>query len=83
MSQRKRCFILAACSMAVALAIYAFTFYMYHYLGPDGFSNVYREEAYKPLVTFYFGVWGVSFQSAAVISLLIGWIFFPKEKGNE
>ena len=76
---RKKCFIFAIVSFAIALAIYAFTYYLYHYLGPDGsFGTVYYCEPFKPLVTFYFGIWGVIHQFAAVASFVIGIIFFPK-----
>lgn len=44
-----------------------------------GFSSVYRELPEKPMVTLLFGIWGVTFQFAGVMSLLIGNIFFSKE----
>lgn len=75
---RKKCFWMAAVSFALALLIYGFTFYLYHYLGPDGsFGTVWQNEPVKPLVTLYFGIWGVMHQFAAVTSFLIGVIFFP------
>ena len=78
---RKKCFIMAIISFGIALAIYAFTYYLYQYLGNDGgFGTVFQSEPQKPLVTVYFGVWGVMHQFAAVSSLLVGIIFFPKEK---
>ena len=77
---RKKCYILALCSFALALAIYVLTFSLFHYLSPDGgFTTVYQETAAKPLITLLFGIWGVTFQFAGVMSLLIGWIFFPKK----
>ena len=83
MSKRTKCYILALCSFAVSLAIYAFTYFLYHYLGPDGFSNVFRDVPFKPVVTLYFGVWGVMFQFAAIMSLLVGWIFFPRKSKRQ
>ena len=80
---RKKCFILAIVSFAISIAIYVFTYRLYHYLGTDGaFGTVFRSEPAKPLVTFYFGAWGVMHQFAAVTSFLIGLIFFPKEKSK-
>ena len=77
---RKKCFALAIVSFAIALGIYAFTYYLYHYLGPDGsLGMVFQAEPAKPLVTIYFGIWGVMHQFAAVTSFLIGLIFFPKK----
>ena len=61
---------MAIVSFTIALAIYAFTYYLYHYLGPDGgFGTVFYSEPNKPLVTFYFGIWGVMHQFAAVTAL--------------
>ena len=78
---RRKCFIMAIVSFIIALAIYAFTYYLYHYLGTDGsFGTVFQSEPTKPLVTFYFGIWGVMHQFAAVTCFVIGLIFFPKEK---
>lgn len=78
---RKKCFLMAIVSFVMALAIYLFTYYLYHYLRPDGsFGTVFQSEPAKPLVTFYFGIWGVMHQFAAIVSLLIGVIFFSKEK---
>lgn len=77
---KKKCNILALCSFIIALLIYIFTYFLYHYLGPDGsFVSVYRETAAKPFITFLFGIWGVTFQFAGVISLLLGKIFFSNE----
>ena len=83
-TMRKKFFIMAIVSYGIALAIYVFTFHMYHYLGPDcSFGNVYYEEPCKPLITFFFGIWGVMHQFAAVTSFVIGLIFFKKEKAHE
>ena len=77
---RKKCNILALCSFALALAIFVFSYFLYHYTLPDGgFSSVYQTEPGKPLVTLLFSIWGVTFLFASVMSLLIGRIFF-KEK---
>ena len=74
---RKKCNILALCSLVIALGIFAFTFYLYHYCLPDGsFTNVYQTTPGKPWVTFLFGIWGVTFLFASVMSALIGRIFF-------
>lgn len=71
---------LALWSTLIALVIYAFTYFLYHYLGPDGsFGLVFYENPSKPVVTLLFGVWGVMFQFAGVMSWLVGRIFFGKE----
>lgn len=72
---------MAIVSFVIALAIYAFSYYLYHYLGTDGsFGTVFRSEPAKPLVTMYCGMWGVLHQFAAVTSFLAGVIFFPKDR---
>ena len=78
---KKKCWILSLCSFAAALAIFAFTYCMYHYLGPDGrFGAVYRTEPVKPFVTLLLGIWGTVHHAVAVTSLLVGAIFFGKKK---
>jgi hypothetical protein len=80
---KKKCTILSLCSFAIALAIYAFTYFLYHYLSPSGtFTPVFQETPAKPFVTLLFGIWGVTFHFASVMSLLIGKIFFSKENGS-
>ena len=76
---RKKCYTLAFWSFLTALAIYIFTFYLFHYFGPDGFGTVYYETPTKPFVTLLFGIWGVTFHFASVMCLFIGKIFFGKE----
>jgi hypothetical protein len=77
---RKKCNTLALWSFVIALATYVFTYLLYHYLGPDGsFVHSYHETAVKPFVTLMFGIIGVMFHFAGLISLLIGKIFFSKE----
>lgn len=77
---RKKCFTMAIASFVLALVIYAFSYFLYHYLGPDGsFGTVFQTTPVKPLVTLYCGMWGVLHQFAAVVSFMIGLIFFPKE----
>ena len=78
---RRKCFVLGIVSFTISIAIYLFTYCLYHYLGPDGcFENVFQTTPVKPLLTLYFGIWGVMHQFAAVTSFLVGIIFFPKEK---
>ena len=78
---RKKCNILALCSFVISIAIFVFTFYLYHYLGPDGiFEPICHGTPEKPFVTLLFGVWGVCFLFAGVMSWLVGMIFFSKEK---
>lgn len=78
---KKKCNILALCSFVIAIAIFIFTFYLFHYLGPEGnFEPICHVTPEKPFVTLLFGVWGVCFLFAGVMSWLVGMIFFSKEK---
>ena len=77
---RKKCMILAVCCLVLALAIFAFSYCLFHYLSPDGgFANVFQEVAAKPMVTWLFAIWGVTFLFASVLSFLVGMIFFNKK----
>ena len=75
--------ILAVCTFAIALGIFVLTYFLYHYMGPDGrFLPVPQSAPGKPFVTLLFGIWGVMFLFSSVISVLIGMIFCPKNKTN-
>ena len=77
---RKKCNTMAIWSFLIAFLIYLFTYFLFHYMGPDGrFVTVYQETPAKPFVTLLFGIWGVMFHFAGVMSLLIGKIFFSKD----
>ena len=76
---KKKCNILAICSFVLALSIFLFSYLLYHYLGPDGFTAVYRSEPAKPMITWLFAIWGTHFLFAGVMSLLVGQIFFREK----
>ena len=77
---RKKWNILAACSLIIAVAIFAVTYCLFHHMMPDGsFVAAYQTAPAKPFITLLFGIWGVMFLFAAVISLVIGKIFYPKK----
>lgn len=79
-SLRKKCNILALCALVLSLAIFVFTYFLFHYLSPEGgFSAVYQETPAKPYVTLFFGMWGVMFLFASIMSFMIGIIFGRKQ----
>jgi hypothetical protein len=43
------------------------------------FSAQWQPEPGKPFITLLFGIWGVTFLFASVMSLLVSWIFYPKD----
>ena len=79
---RKKFNKLSLCCLILALAIFVFSFVIYHYLAPGGmgFTSVFQTEPAKPFVTNLFGIWGVCFLFASVFCRLIAVIFYPKEK---
>lgn len=75
--------VLALCSYLISLAIFMFSYVLYHYLSPTGgFTAVYQAVPAKPMVTYLFAIWGVTFLFASVMSLLVAWIFFPVDKSK-
>ena len=65
----------------LALMIFLWTFYLYHFLIPEfTFTMVWQATPGKPFATLLFGIWGVMFLFAGVMSLLIGRIFFPEKE---
>lgn len=77
---KKKLRLLSLCCLALALLIFVFSFFLYHYLGPEGcFTPVKQSIPEKPLVTLLFSIWGVHFLFASVMCALINLIFFPEK----
>ena len=78
---KKKLSLLSLVCFILSLVIFTWTFYLYHYLTVDFiFDTVWHAAPGKPFITLLFGIWGVTFLFASVMSLLISWIFFPKTK---
>lgn len=78
---RKKFRILSACSFVLAIAIFLFTFYIYHHLTPEmTFVSERLDVPGKPFVTLLFGIWGTCFLFASVMCLLISSVFFGNKK---
>ena len=74
---RKKFRILALCSFILAIAIFLFTFQIFHHLTPEmTFSAERLPEPGKPFITLLFGLWGTFFLFCGVISLVICAVFF-------
>ena len=68
-------------SLVLALAIFVFSYFLYHYVTPTGaFTTVYQQQPGKPLVTELFSILGTLFLFSGILSGMIAKIFFPKEK---
>lgn len=77
----KKFYILSLCCIVLAVAIFLFSHFLYHYVTADfSLSPVYLTEMQKPMVTWLFAIWGVMFLFAGVFSLLVGLIFCRGER---
>ena len=78
---RKKLFTLSLCTFLIALIIFVFSYFMYHYMGANGlWSATWNPTPGKPYVTLLFAIWGVTFLFSSVMSALSAIIFFPKKK---
>ena len=67
-------------SLVLALADFVIAFVFFHFISPDGvFTPVFREEPGKPMVSLLFGIKGVLFLFAGMMSALVGRIVFAEE----
>ena len=64
-------------SFALALAIFVFSYFLYHYVTPEGaVTVVFQPEPGKPLVTELFAILGTLFLFSGILSAMIARIFF-------
>ena len=71
--------ILSRWSFALALGIFVFSYFLFHYTAPGGaFTSVYQTEPGKPLVTLLFSVLGVLFLFSSIMSALIARVFLQR-----
>ena len=67
-------------SLVLALAIFVFSYFLYHYMTPDGtFTTVYQQGPGKPLVTELFSILGTLFLFSSILSGMIAVIFFRRK----
>ncbi len=71
-------------SFLLALVIFVFTYIIFHFLTAEGrLTPVWQAQCGKPFIAQLFGIWGVCFLFAAVMSRLIAHIFFPNKDDNK
>ena len=69
---KKKLLRLSRWSFALALGVFAYSYFIYHYLASDGtITAVYQAAANKPVVTLLFAILGVLFLFTGVLSRLI------------
>ena len=77
---RKKLFKLSLIMLACAAVIFVINYFFFHFVTDDGISLVWQPEAGKPFVADLIGQLGVHLLAAAILSLMISIIFFPKEE---
>ena len=68
-------------SLVLALAIFVFSYFLYHYVTPTGaITTVFQKEPGKPLVTELFSILGTLFLFGGIFSGMVARIFFPEKQ---
>ena len=64
-------------SFVLAMAIFVFSYFLYHYVTPEGaVTMVFQQEPGKPLITELWAILGVMFLFSSILSAMIARIFF-------
>ena len=73
---------LSLVSFVSSAVVFVINYFFFHFVTDDGISLVWQPEAGKPFVADLIGQLGVHLLAAAIISLMISIIFFPKSENN-
>jgi len=80
---KKKLRVFAICSLIASLAIFVFSYILFHHMTPEGnFTSTWCDEPGKPLVTVLFAILGVLFLFSGLISTLARFVFFGKSGGD-
>lgn len=72
---------LSGWSFALAMAIFLFSYVLFHYVTPEGtLTMVYSQEPGKPLLTELWANLGVLFLFSSITCRMIAGIFFPEKQ---
>lgn len=66
--------------LIISVIVFIINYFFYHFVTDEGISLTWNEEPGKPFVANLIGIFAVLFLFSSVISLLIAYIFYPKEK---
>lgn len=77
---RKNFLKLSLISFIIGIVLCLITYFVFHYISDVGFSSIKLEEAGKPLVTNMIATCAVLFIFLSLVSLLVSFIFFKKER---
>ena len=75
---KKKFLVFSACSLILSVLIFILTYFIFHYLSPDGFTPVLQTEPCKPFITLLFGILGTHFLFSGISAFLISLIFYKK-----
>ena len=70
-------------SFISSAVVFVINYFFFHFVTDDGISLVWHPEAGKPFVADLIGQLGVHLLTAAIISLMISIVFFPKSENVE
>jgi uncharacterized membrane protein len=69
-------------SFISSVVVFMINYFFFHFVTDDGISLVWHPEAGKPFVADLIGQLGVHLLAAAIVSLMISIIFFPKSENE-
>ena len=69
-------------SFISSAVVFIINYFFFHFVTDDGISLVWHPEVGKPFVADLIGQLGVHLLAAAIISLMISIIFFPKSENE-
>ena len=73
---KKKLLKLSLITLIIAVCVFAFNYYFFHFVTDEGFTLTWHPEAGKPFVADMIAMFGVLFLFASVMSLLIALIFY-------
>ena len=65
-----------------AAVVFVINYFFYHFVTDDGITLTWQPEAGKPFVADLIGQLGVLLLAVAIVSLMVSFIFFPKDSKN-
>ena len=73
---------LSIVSFISSAVVFVINYFFFHFVTDEGITLVWHPEAGKPFVADLIGQLGVHLLAAAIISLMISIIFFPKSENK-
>ncbi len=80
---RNKLFKLSLWQAIIAIVVFIFNYFFYHFVTDEGITFIWQPEAGKPFVTDLIGSLGALFIFGSIVTLLVAFIIFDKNDGNE